>query len=250
MIDTVLFDMGGTLEDIVNTPETLERATQAVVDKLKRHGLDPTRSADEMTVMLKEGLDRYSRQRDKNHIELKPVAIWQDFMLKDAGLDPQKLAEIAEELAHEWEVTYFNRSLRPGVKKMLQGLQALGLKLGIISNTASLFQVFSQLELYGIREFFSDVTLSSQICCRKPHPDIFKIALLQMRSEAERSIYVGDTLSRDVLGARNAGFAYAIQITSQITKEKDAAMKNAPTPDYKVQDIGDVLGICQTLLQA
>ncbi len=36
MIDTVLFDMGGTLEDIVNTPETLERATQAVVDKLKK----------------------------------------------------------------------------------------------------------------------------------------------------------------------------------------------------------------------
>ena len=32
MIDTVLFDMGGTLEDIVSTPQTLSRAALGIIN--------------------------------------------------------------------------------------------------------------------------------------------------------------------------------------------------------------------------
>lgn len=248
MIDTVLFDIGGTLEDIINTPETLIAASQGVIDILNKHGIKPEQNAGELAPLIKAGLDAYGKERDKTHIEFKPIIIWQRYMLRCLDLAARQLADIAEELAWAWEVTYFDRKLRPGVKEMLQGLKELGLKLGVISNTASLFQVFDQLELYGIREFFDDVTLSSQIGCRKPHPDIFKIALLQMRSRASNSIYVGDTLSRDVLGSKNAGFAYAIQIISQLSREKDAALQNAPLADYTITDIRQVLDICRELI--
>ena len=50
----------------------------------------------------------------------------------------------------------------------------------MISNTASLYSVFDVLERYGIRDYFSDVTLSSVTGYRKPNPGIFKIALRQM----------------------------------------------------------------------
>ena len=51
---------------------------------------------------------------------------------------------------------------------LLEGLKGLGMKLGVISNTAALYQVFRTLEEYGIRDYFQDVTLSSVTGYRKP----------------------------------------------------------------------------------
>ena len=182
-------------------------------------------------------------------MELKPEAIWADYMLAGTGLERKKIEDIAEELAFDWENDYFERSLRPGVPEMLQGLRDLGLKLGIISNTASLYQVFDQLEKYGIREYFEDVTLSSQVGYRKPHPGIFRVSLLQMRSNARRSVYVGDTVSRDIIGSKRAGFACSILIHSQLTQEKDEALPDdMPRPDFTVSAISDVLGVCERLV--
>ena len=54
-----------------------------------------------------------------------------------------------------------------------------GLPPGVISNNASLYNVFRVLEDYGIRGFMEDVTVSSVTGYRKPHPEIFRIALRQ-----------------------------------------------------------------------
>lgn len=248
MIDTVLFDMGGTLEDIFNTPETLAGAADKIDQILRKHGMGTGKHPDELAVILDEGLKLYSAARDVNYMEQKPERIWTDYMLRGLGLDIRKLEGISEELAFAWENSYFNRSLRPGSREMLRGLRSLGFKLGIVSNTASLFQVFDQLEKYGIREYFCDVTLSSQVGYRKPHPNIFRISLLQMRSRPENSVYVGDTVSRDIIGSKAAGFAYSILISSQLTREKDDALQNAPRPDYTVKDIFDVLQVCEALI--
>lgn len=248
MIDTILFDMGGTLEDIVNTEKTAEEATAAVENILKQNGLSPALSGKDLQQALVRGLKTYDQARGVHNVEMKPEIIWPEYMLKEAQLDAAAVAGISEELAHAWEVTYFTRRLRPGAKQMLNGLKALGMKLGIVSNTASLYQVFAQLEQYGIRQYFADVTLSSQIGYRKPHPGIFRVALLQMQSQAKNSIYVGDTVSRDVRGARNAGFAYAIQILSKLTKEKDEKLKNVPEADFVVATMDEVYQVCRSIV--
>ncbi|HQA98356.1 MAG TPA: HAD family hydrolase [Clostridia bacterium] len=250
MIDTVLFDMGGTLEDICNTPQTLARAARRTAAILLKHGLQPPAPEKKMEEMLSQGLRLYSLERDTNNLELKPERIWADFMLSRAGLDRESLEGIAEELAFAWENDYFERRLRPGVEEMLQGLKALGLKLGIVSNTASLYQVFDQLEKYRIRQYFGDVTLSSQVGYRKPHPNIFRTALLQVQSRPQNSVYVGDTVSRDIIGSKRAGFAFSILIHSKLTKEKDEVLVDAPQADYVIREISDVLAVCETLVQS
>ncbi len=249
MIDTVLFDMGGTLEDIVSTPQTLALAAGRVTEILNGHGFIVPKSHEEMETLLSRGLRFYSQMRDLNYIELKPERIWPEYMLHGLQLDRRQLELISEELAFAWENCYFERCLRPGAGKMLSGLRSLGLKLGIVSNTASLYQVFDQLEKYGIRDYFSDVTLSSQVGYRKPHPGIFRVSLLQLRSQPQHSVYVGDTLSRDVLGSKRAGFAFSVLIHSQLTKEKDEALRDAPGPDFIVKSIGEVLPVCRSLCE-
>ena len=88
---------------------------------------------------------------------------------------------------------------------MLQALKSRGYHLGVISNNASLYNVFRVLEDYGIRGFMEDVTVSSVTGYRKPHPEIFRIALRQMQAKPEMCVYVGDTVSRDIIGPQAGG---------------------------------------------
>ena len=141
------------------------------------------------------------------------------------------------------EETYQN------TRKLLTELKDMGLKLGVISNTAALYQVFDSLEEYGIRGFFQDVTLSSVTGFRKPCRDIFTVSLRQMRSRPEECVYVGDTVSRDVIGSKQAGFAAAIQICSRLTREKDLKLEKAPEADYMIEDIFDTARVVRELLK-
>ena len=139
-----------------------------------------------------------------------------------------------------WEVTHYHRKLRPHVKEMLEGLKGLGMKLGVISNTASLYQVFRTLEEYGIRDYFQDVTLSSVTGYRKPDPNIFLVSLNQIRSDPKSCAYVGDTYSRDVIGPQNLGFGATFHIHSFLTQSRDAGVPKEIRATYTIQDIYEV----------
>ena len=250
MITTVLFDMGGTLEDIFVDEASEREAVEKLAEILKDCGLDPGVDLEELKRRVDAGWKRYGAYRDSCDVELKPVEIWCDYVLTDFGFPRETLAPHCEEIAHMWEVTHYHRRLRPRVVPMLEGLKEMGIKLGIISNTAALYQVFDILKEYGIRDYFQDVTLSSVTGFRKPCTDIFTVALRQVQSEPEECVYVGDTVSRDVIGSKRAGFAKAIQICSKLTGEKDSGIRREFEPDYMVEDIYEVYPIVQQLREA
>lgn len=241
MIRAVMFDMGGTLEDIWVDEISRECAVRKTEEMLRQMDLwkDTGKTVEEQ---LDEGWKRYEADRERTGIEEKPEVIWCRYLFPE--LDRERLAPRAETFAAMWEVTHYHRVLRPGVQEMLQRLQGAGLQLGIISNTASLFQVFDSLEAYGIRQYFADVTLSSVTGYRKPDRRIFDIACRQLSCAPSCCAYVGDTVSRDITGAKNAGFALAIQIASRLTKEKDAVCpEGSAAPDALIHDIREVPGV-------
>ena len=248
MITSVLFDMGGTLEDIYVDERSEREAIEKLQAMLAAAGLDTGVDLEELKKRADAGWVRYGQFRDPTNIELKPVQIWCDYVLTDFAFPREKLAPVCEQIAHMWEVTHYHRALRPRVAEMLQGLQDLGMKLGIVSNTAALYQVFDILEEYGIRDYFRDVTLSSVTGFRKPDPNIFQVALRQLQSAPEQCVYVGDTVSRDIIGSKRAGFAAAIQIGSQLTKEKDKGIRREFEPDYLVEDIYEVYPVVKGML--
>lgn len=250
MITTVMFDMGGTLEDIFVDDRSEREAIEKLREMLVSYGLDPGVPYEELKERVDAGWKRYGAFRDSVNIERKPVTIWCDYVLADFSFPREKLAPHCEEIAHMWEVTHYHRRLRPRVVPMLEGLKEMGIKLGVISNTAALYQVFDVLEEYGIRDYFQDVTLSSVTGFRKPCTDIFTVSLREMQSKPEECVYVGDTVSRDVIGSKRAGFAKAIQICSKLTGEKDNGIRREFEPDYMVEDIYEVYPIVQQLRAA
>ncbi len=185
MITSVMFDMGGTLEDIFVDERSELNAIEELDRMLRAGGLDPKVDLTELKRRVDEGWKRYGAFRDSCDVELKPIPIWCDYALADFGFPRDALEPLCEPIAYMWELTHYHRSLRPRVREMLEGLRELGLKLGIISNTAAMYQVFDSLEEYGIRDLFQDVTLSSVtvpghhrlqaggLCLL--HPDLFQI---------------------------------------------------------------------------
>lgn len=242
MIDTVLFDMGGTLEDIFVDSTSRSEAAEKMLKICESHGYPLNVDVETAIQLLQEGWDTYGKQRDSDNRELKPEEIWGNYVLPKFGLDFDQVKPFAEELAYMYEVSHYHRALRPRVKEMLEGLKTMGMKLGIISNTASLYQVFQILDDYEIRDYFKDVTLSSVTGYRKPDENIFKVSLYQMRSKAENCAYVGDTYSRDIVGASRAGFGETFHIHSQLTALKDIGVYEEK-PTHTISDIYDVYTI-------
>lgn len=243
MIDTVLFDMGGTLEDIYTDDASREESAREVLRILGEKGIKVDMDVPTAVKKLADGWDRYAAYRGPTNRELKPEEIWGNYVLTGFGLDFETVKPFAEELAHMWEVVYYHRSLRPGVVEMLEGLKGLGMKLGVISNTASLYQVFDILKEYGIRDYFQDVTLSSVTGYRKPDPNIFLVALNQVQSDPATCAYVGDTFSRDVIGPQKVGFGVTFHIHSHLTASRDKDVPQDVKATYTVGDIYEVYTI-------
>ncbi len=241
MIHTVLFDMGGTLEDIWYSDQTIEAVTDRLLEMLEQNGLDVRcESRARFWAKVSAGVARYKKWSEGTMREKKPEEIWPDYYLADFDLNREKLAAISEDLAGMWEVTYYHRELRDGVEETLRILADRGYRLGVISNTASLYSVFDVLEAYGIRSLFENVTLSSVTGYRKPHPAIFQIAMREMCVRPAECIYVGDTISRDIIGAKRAGFGGTAQIRSFLSPKKDANVETAEKPDYLLTEISDL----------
>ena len=240
MIKAVMFDMGGTLEDLYSDEKNDRATAYALYEILNKHGIEVPYGAEELWKIVGAGIQEYKKDSERTLRELKPEEIWPDWGFKDIPVDKAKLAEISEEIAHMWEITYYDRKLREHGAEMLKGLKEdLGMYIAVVSNTGSLFQVFETLKKYGVRQYFDDITLSSITGYRKPHPNVFRVALNQANLDPSECAFVGDTLSRDVVGPRRMGFGRVFKINSFLTPQKDLG-KYDVEPDYQITDIYDV----------
>lgn len=249
MIKAVMFDMGGTLEDLNFSDDNLRRTAHELYTILINHNIAVPYGETELWDKVYPEILRYKDESEQTMIELKPEQIWPDYGFYKIDVDRDKLITASEEIAHMWETTYYDRSLRKNAAKMLAGLKELGLYIAAVSNTASLFQVFDTLEEYGVREYFDEITLSSIVGYRKPHPNIFKIALYQGCFKPEECAFVGDTISRDVSGPRKLGFGRVFKINSMLTPLKDIGDYGDLAPDYQMTDIYDVYRILKKELE-
>jgi putative hydrolase of the HAD superfamily len=98
--------------------------------------------------------------------------------------------------------------LRPGAKVVLEELYRSGIRLGIVSNfDRRLYRVLDEL---GIRSYFEQVVISSEVGADKPSPKIFKEALSRFKVPADEMLHVGDDEVTDGAGARAAGIPAVI----------------------------------------
>jgi putative hydrolase of the HAD superfamily len=118
------------------------------------------------------------------------------------GGDGPGVEKVAREIYEDWaEHRHF--VLYDDVPAALRALKALGLRIGLISNSHRPLESFeAHFELEGL---ISATISSSEHGFLKPHPSIFRAALDLMQVAADESVMVGDSLAHDVVGARQVG---------------------------------------------
>jgi putative hydrolase of the HAD superfamily len=248
-IQAVLFDMGGTLEEL-SYDETLRReATRGLRDLLRQLELDPGLSLPDLWAALFSGMEAYQAWRAETEVELPPERVWAEYILADYGLCNERLVAAADELALFYETHFYARSLRPEAPAALEALREKGFRLAIISNTLSRSLVPSKLAEYGIAQYFDPVLTSATLGWRKPNSRLFDEAARLMQLPPQACAYVGDTVSRDVIGARRAGYGLVLQIKSFLTAKSDRGTDKVP-PDAVIQHLSQVLDLVTPLPEA
>jgi len=241
-IRAVVFDMGGTLEDLYYDEILRQAATRELRDFLHELELDPGLSLPDLQAAVFSGIGAYQAWREESEVELPPERVWTDYIFANHGLSRERLAAAADELALFYETHYYVRSLRPEAPAVLEALRRQVSHLAIISNTLSRRLVPSKLADYGIAHYFDPIVTSANLGWRKPNERIFGEATRLMSVPPEACAYVGDTVSRDVIGARRAGYGLAIQIRSFLTAKADLGV-DAVSPDAVIADLGQVIDI-------
>jgi putative hydrolase of the HAD superfamily len=239
-IRAVVFDLGGTLEDLYYDEAIRMEATRGLQQLLTECGLDPRLPLPELQSTVLAGMKAYTSWREKSEVELPPERVWQDFVFLNHGLPKDRLAAAAEDITFFYETRFHIRTMRPEAPATLEALSARGLRLAVISNIISRRMVQVKLEEYGLAHYFDPVITSSNFGWRKPNERIFLETARLMGAPPAGCAYVGDTVSRDVCGARRAGYALAIQIKSFLTDKADKETDIEP-PDTVIHDLRQVV---------
>lgn len=149
--------------------------------------------------------------------------------LPEAKLDP-----------HEMALNYIDNVLQecrqflkpaPGARVLLEDLRRAGYHVGVLSNGWLRLQQ-KKMELVG---FTGPLFVSDDIGYWKPEPKAFQLALSKMEADASKALYVGDSPSSDVRGAKNTGMTAA-----WVNWEGEPYPDGLPKPDYELRHLDEL----------
>ena len=145
--------------------------------------------------------------------EQKDGSIQNDFYNHQAEITARLLnrpAEIIKEkierlMYRGWEPLFKTIDLFEGVRETLIALHNSGYKLGLLSD----FPPETKLDYLGISEYWDAVYCSEYSGALKPHPLSFTVMAEKMGLPPEKILYVGNSVSYDVAGAKKVGMKTA-----------------------------------------
>jgi len=106
-------------------------------------------------------------------------------------------------------------------------------KLGLLTNGAPAFQR-DKFHSSGLHHAFDAAVISGDHGIGKPKPEIFQRLLSELEVSPEQAVMVGNSLERDIAGARNAGIR-SIWIRVPGSEEPDEV-----EPDHEILDLSEL----------
>jgi len=233
----VLFDLGHTLIDYHNDWRGSERRAVETVSQEVCDRLDNGARADEVSKHLLALLEAGRAIKLSKQIEIPLVQVLEDcfsrFEVKDA-----KLMDFG--LENFYAVLLEGREIVPGTEAMLQTVKRMGYGIGLVSDVAwglpSYFPL-KDMRFYGLDDYFDDMVFSTDVGLRKPNPKIFEIALQNLGSSPEESIFVGNNLQADVKGALDVG------MTAVLKRSNFYSHDDSIVPSAKISDWNELLSL-------
>ena len=199
-IKAIFLDLGGTFR-IVEENEPFYHAARVRIAEICGTDMDPDAYYD----FLNRRYDEYRKCALRFMCEAPEKVLWTRWLVPE--LDREYIEANAVELTYQFRRAKGERVVVPGGIETVRELRARGYKVGIISDLVGTVEIDEWLDKDGIRDLFCTVQQSSVTMLRKPHPAIYYLALDEAGVRPEDSVFVGDNLKRDILGAKQTGFA-------------------------------------------
>ncbi len=126
----------------------------------------------------------------------------------------------------------------PGVEPLLAQVQRK-VKTGLISNAYDAQEQRARIAQAGLDGYFDVIVIACEVGSYKPASHIFWRALAQLGVAPEDALYIGDSITHDIAGAKAAGMQAALLSPTP---------KSAPAADYSVSSIAELHQLLDTLL--
>lgn len=204
-ITTILIDLGGTFRVVTKNKPYSDAARERIVELVGTE-MKP----DEFHALIESRYDIYREWALKYMCEAPEEMLWTRWLAPDYNKD--RIAKNACELTYQYRRAKGERVIVPNGIKTIKELHARGYTLGIISDLVGCSEVDEWLDNDGLKQYFTTVQQSSVTTLRKPHPSIYFLALKEANARSEESVFVGDNLKRDIIGAKEAMFGATIAV--------------------------------------
>ena len=190
MTKAVLFDLDGTLLDRANSLfEFLERQHARFAERLGAAGLTSWRSR--FLALDQSGLVHKS--------------VVYKALLSEFGGDPSA----CDALLHDYQHRCCEHARGfPGMARAFSALREKGLRLGIVTNGETAFQM-RNVRALGLERLAVAILVSETEGLRKPGAALFQRAADRLQMKPDQCLFVGDNPAADILGAHGAGMRTA-----------------------------------------
>lgn len=206
-VEAVLFDLGGTLVKTTEIPKVMKKI-------LDHRGIN--RSLKEISHAWKkaeEGLNfkHLTTLLDEFWIQ------WNLHILCNLQVTSNKRTLAKFIATHWWD--YSDVTLYPDAHRALSLLKERGLKMGIVTNGLQ-SDVNEILPKVNLQDFFDIVVVINTLRKMKPDVEVFNYAIQELKTTPGKTIFVGDEVETDYMGAQKAGLtAYLIDRVGKIQDE-------------------------------
>jgi putative hydrolase of the HAD superfamily len=234
-IEAILFDINGTLRIREPHEPTQRAAFSRMLQLLEKENISDV-DWEELTRRQKT----YSDWAQEKLIQLSEAEIWSRWILPD--YPREKIEPIAAELTLAWSERKGHTFPNTDAEETLVELKRRGYRLGIISNTMSTLDIPRSLDAFGWKEYFEVVVLSSALKIRKPAPEPFWEAARTLNVQPDHCAYLGNRISRDVVGCKRAGFALGM-IIEPSGKPRPDEQDHPVAPDSVINSLSELLEI-------
>ncbi|MEM5792795.1 MAG: HAD-IA family hydrolase [Candidatus Aenigmatarchaeota archaeon] len=185
IINTVLFDLDQTLLDFMKMKrESCRGALKSMI-------------VAGLKINMSEGLEKLMETYIRVGIESNRA--FEEFLREQMGFVDKRILEAGIK-GYEETKRYFLKPY-PHVIEILNFLKTKNIKLGLVTD-APREKAIERLEAMGIKNFFEVIVTFSETGVKKPDPRPFKLALRLLNSKPNESLFVGDSIEKDIKPAK------------------------------------------------
>ena len=220
-IRAIFLDLGGTFR-IVEDNLPYKTAARRRIAELCGTDME----AEAFHSLIEKRYDSYRDWALKYMCEAPEEMLWTRWLAPEC--DKALLERNAVELTYELRKAKGERVVVKNGIETVKTLVSRGYKVGVISDLIGTIEIDEWLDRDGLRPYFCTVQQSSVTMLRKPHPAIYFLALKEAAVRPEESVFVGDNLERDIIGAKASNFGATIAVEYPGAKKLKLTAENMP----------------------